>query len=123
MVIKESCIDLPLEIFAGRFVDGKFLGVAMAPEGFVALTQPKWHPAHFVLDGNDLQCGITLENSRKDHVEQSIFDLSGLIHAVTITDYALGRTAIHAGAEPSKDMQVNRHVQVLRRRPEALVML
>ena len=37
MVIEESRVDLSLEIFAGRFIDGKLFGMAMALEGFVAL--------------------------------------------------------------------------------------
>src|SRR5919109_348590 len=66
---------------------------------------------------------MALEDSRKNHIEQSILDLSGLIHTVAVAGQTFRRQTLHAGAKAGENMKVKRHCEILGGSPEALVML
>src|SRR5207244_12157675 len=94
----------------------------MTLKGFVALSEPEQHPDDLVFHRDDLQRRVPFKDSRKDHFEQSVFNLSGLAHTVTISGDSLCRPAMHAGTEAGQDVQMNRHVEILGSSPEALLM-
>src|SRR5690242_16428687 len=78
-VVKKRRVDLLGKIFAGQPRHGYLFGVAVALERFVALAEPEWHPADFVLYRDDLQPGVAFEHPGKDHIKERVLDLARLL--------------------------------------------
>src|SRR5687767_2240245 len=88
MIVEEGRENLFGKILARQLAHGHFFRMAVAFERFVALPQPEWNPTDFVLDGNDLKLGITLQHSGKHDVEQRVFDLRSEEHTSELQSLA-----------------------------------
>ncbi len=123
-VVKKSRVNLLGEILARQLAHLDFFRVAMA---FVSLcrtcpTRTASSPSSFSTE-TIFSLGITFEHTGKNHFEQRVFDFAGLLHADAVAFDAVAGLAVHAVAETGQDVQMHRQVEILRRRPEALIMI
>src|SRR5690606_1202916 len=72
---------------------------------------------------HDFELGVAFQYAREDHVEKRVLDLARLAHADAIALDTMARLAVHAVAEAGENMEMHRKLEILRRRPETLVML
>src|SRR5262245_10348369 len=127
-VVEKRGVDLVMEIFAGLFFDGQALALGAMPfEVVVPLSQDKRNPAKLVLDENDLELGETLEHTRIDQFVEAVDRLEQFhVNAVGLLSKA-GRGISEAKgtgsavAVAAQDVQVDRHVEILRGGPELVV--
>src|SRR5213594_782321 len=94
-VVEESCVDLAVEVLAGKFFQREAIAVdSMALKIIVPLLQDKRNPADLVFDQDQLQSREALQRSGEDQLIQAVNRLKQfLIDAVTLPGEAafLGR--------------------------------
>src|SRR5919108_2038380 len=128
-VVEESGVDLLVEVFAGELFDGEAFAIgAMTLEVIVPLFQDKRNPAKLVLDEDDFELGETLEHTGIDQVIEAVDRLEKFhVNAVGFLGEAGRGVAETKGtasaiAVPAQDVQVDRHIEILRGRPELVIM-
>src|SRR5918994_895610 len=128
-VIEERRIDLVVEVFAGKFLDEQTLAVcAKSFEVVIPLLQDKWNPAKLILDQDNLELGETFEYAGIDQVIEAIDRLKQFhVDAVVLRGHAgcgiaEAEGTVSAITVAAQDVQVDRHLEILRGSPELVVM-
>src|SRR5918995_2966472 len=127
-VIEKSRVDLVVEVFAGKFFDEQPLSLgAKAFEVVVPLLQDKRNPAQLVFDEHNLQLREPFEHTGIDEVIEAIDRLGQFrVDAIVLGGHSSCGIAEAEGtaatvAVPTQDMQVDRHLEILRGSPELVV--
>src|ERR671930_303018 len=100
----------------------------MAFEVVVPLLQNKRNPAKLIFDEDDLQLGKTLEHAGIDQFVEAVDRLEQFhVNAIGLLGEAGCGISEAEGAAaavdvPAQDVQVDRHVEILRGGPELVIM-
>src|SRR5262245_5587669 len=120
-IVDERRVDLPPEVFAGRERQRGRVEVAILVLRLIELLEEERNPADFVLCGNELEMREPLEHAGEDQHDQGPLNL--------VTEHGRAQIAVQRlldrqaafGAHAGDAVQAQRHLELLRRRPERII--
>src|SRR5713226_1905845 len=121
-VPEERRVDLVPEILAWILADGRRIHATESSVIVIPLLQHEGQPADFVFHGDEFQAGVAVQYAVEDHFKKRVGYVPELqVNAAAVTFDALSAVLVHLVAMAGQDVQVNRHIELLRRGPELIV--
>src|SRR5690242_3292586 len=120
-IVEKTGIDLIVNVFAWVFCERRGIHALEAPVIVIPLLNDPWNPADFIFDSYNFQLRVAFQDSVENQLEESVGDIEQLEIDATAVALDAFSVLILVVAVSGQYVQADGCVEILRRRPELIV--